>query len=122
MIDKNMFSELSKVNGYMGAVLSNYTGEVLVSDTTKVKKLDETSMRINEDFRNLHEVAEALGLGHMQSMDIKADNAVVIMACSGVESRVHIHAFVIMGKDGSVALAKIALDSLVEKAVKELDS
>ncbi len=120
MIDKSIFDEISKVSGYMGAVLSDYTGEVLVSDTDKVKKLDETSMRFNEDFRNIHDVTENLGLGHTVSMDIKADNANIVMACSGTESRVHLHAFVIMAPDGSIALAKMALSTLLENATGEL--
>ncbi|MEA1954829.1 MAG: hypothetical protein U9O24_10610 [Campylobacterota bacterium] len=120
MVDKSLFDDLSKVNGYMGAVLSDYTGEVLVSDTGKVKKLDETSMRFNEDFRNIHDVTDTLGLGHTRSMDIKADNANVVMACSGADSRVHLHAFVIMEKDGSIALAKMALERLLGKAIEEL--
>ena len=120
MLDKSVFDDISKVNGYMGGVLSDYTGEVLVSDTSKVKKLDETSMRFNEDFRNMHEITEVLGLGTSHSMDVKADNATIIMVCSGVQARVHLHAFAIMSKDGSVALAKIALNDKVEKAIAEL--
>ncbi len=120
MIDKSLFDELSKINGYMGAVLSDYTGEVLVSDTSKVNNLDETSMRFNEDFRNLHEVTDKLGLGHMQSLDIKADNANIIMSCSGVDSRIHLHAFAIMEKTGSNALATLSLRDLLEKAMNEL--
>jgi len=120
MIDKEIFDDLSKVNGYMGAVLSDYTGEVLVSDTSKVKKLDETSMRFNEIFRSIHEVTNTLGLGNTKTLDIEAMNAKVIMACSGAESRIHLHAFAILSKDSSVALAKIGLSSIIDKAVKEL--
>jgi len=120
MLDKSMFDDLSKVHGYMGAVLSDYTGEVLVSDTSKVKKLDETSMRFNEDFRNIHEITDTLGLGHSHSMDIKAENATIIMVCNGSDSKVHLHAFAIMSKDGSIALAKLALNDMIEKASSEL--
>jgi len=120
MLDKTIFDDLSKVNGYMGGVLSDYTGEVLVSDTSKVKKLDETSMRFNEDFRSVHEVTDLLGLGHSHSMDIKADNATIIMVCSGSDARVHLHAFAILSKDGSIPLAKVVLNTVVQKATAEL--
>ena len=120
MVDISLFDELSKVNGYMGAVLSDFTGEILVSDASKVKSLDETSMRFNEDFRSIHEITDKLGLGHTKNMQIDADNAIIVMVCSGVDSRVHLHAFVIMTRDGSVALAKMALKNLVEKAAAEL--
>lgn len=122
MVDISIFDDISKVNGYMGAVLSDYTGEVLVSDTDKIKKLDETSMHFNETFRTLHELTDSLGLGHMHTMDVKADNATVIMSCSGVDARVHLHAFVIMSKSGSNALAKIALDNIIVKSMKELSA
>ena len=119
-MDISIFNKLQQINGYLGAVLSTHTGEVLVSDTSKVKKLDETSMRFNEDFRNIHDVTETLGLGHTKSMDIQSESATIIMACGGQESRVHIHAFIIMSKDGSLGLARIALNSVLEKAMKEL--
>lgn len=121
MVDSSLFNELSKISGYMGAILSDYTGEVLVSDNGKVRKgLDETSMRFNENFRDIHDITEALSLGSTHSMDVVADNATIVMVCSGTNTRVHIHAFVIMEKTGSVGLAKMALKSLLEKAVLEL--
>jgi len=121
MIDNSIFENLSKVNGYMGSVLSDYTGEVLVSDNGNVKKgLTETSMHFNEVFRTLHQLTESLSLGHTNVMNVESDNAIIIMACSGVETRVHIHAFVIMAKDGSIGLAKMALNGVIDKAVVEL--
>jgi predicted regulator of Ras-like GTPase activity (Roadblock/LC7/MglB family) len=77
-------------------------------------------MRFNEDFRSIHEITDKLGLGHTKNMQIDADNAIIVMVCSGVDARVHLHAFVIMTRDGSVALAKMALKNLVEKAAAEL--
>jgi len=120
MVDISLFEELSKVNGYMGAVLSDFTGEILVSDASKVKSLDETSMRFNEDFRSIHEMTNKLGLGHTKTMEVNADNATIVMICGGADARVHLHAFVIMTKDGSVGLAKMALKNLVDKATAEL--
>ncbi len=120
MVDITIFEDLSKVSGYMGAVLSDYTGEVLVSDTAKIKKLDETSMHFNETFRTIHDLTDNLGLGHAHSMNVEAENALVIMTCSGVESRNHLHAFVIMSKNGSHALAKMALGTMLDKAIVEL--
>jgi len=121
MIDQSLFGELSKVDGYMGAILSDYTGEVLVSDSGKVKKgLDETSMRFNENFRDIHDITEALSLGSTQSMDIVAEHATIVMVCSGKDARVHIHAFVIMEPGGSIGLAKIALKALLAKAAADL--
>ena len=120
MIDKSIFTDLSKINGYMGAVLSDYTGEVLVSDAPKVLKLDETSMRFNEDFRNLHNVTQKLGLGHTKNLNLQAGNANIIMTCGGANHRNHLHAFVILDENGSAPLAKIALESVLKEAIKSL--
>jgi len=120
MIDNTIFDELSSLNGYMGAVLSDYTGEVLVSDTNNITKLDETSMRFNEDFRNLHDVTRKLGLGHTKNLNLQAGNANIVMTCGGSNHRNHLHAFVILDEHGSAPLAKIALESVLEKAIASL--
>jgi len=122
MLDSTVFADLSKISGYLGAVLSDYTGEVLVSDIAKLKKLNETSVYFNESFRTLHDVSNKLGLGAAHVMSVEADRAEILMMCSGAENRVHLHAFVIMEKDSSLALAKIELKNILEKAVEKLAS
>ncbi len=122
MLDKSAFDELSKVTGYLGAVISDYTGDILVSDTEKLKKLNETSIYFNESFRTFHDVTAKLGLGHTHVMDVEADKADILMMCSGADNRVHLHAFVILEKGSSLALAKIELQKILEDAVKDLES
>jgi hypothetical protein len=120
MIDASIFEDLSRIKGYIGAVLSDYTGEVLVSDATKLNKLDETSMRFNEDFRNLHEVTKRLGQGHTKNINLSPGRANIIMICGGTDHRHHLHAFVILDENGSAPLAKIALESVLHKAIESL--
>ena len=120
MIEKSIFDEIKKVNGYLGAVLSDYTGDVLISDTDNIKKLDETSMRFNEDFRNLHDVTSKLSLGILNDMQLSMEKANIIMTCSGADQRVHLHAFVILEKGASASLAKMALTDVVNNAAASL--
>ncbi len=120
MIEQSIFDDIKKVNGYLGAVLSDYTGEVLVSDTNSIKKLDETSMRFNEDFRNLHDVTSKLSLGILHDMQLSMDKADIVMTCSGADQRVHLHAFVILEKGASTSLAKMALTEVVNDAAASL--
>lgn len=120
MIEKSIFDEIKKVNGYLGAVLSDYTGDVLISDTDNIKKLDETSMRFNEDFRNLHDVTSKLSLGILNDMQLSMEKANIVMTCSGADQRVHLHAFVILEKGASTSLAKMALTDVVNNAAASL--
>ncbi len=119
MVDKTIFSDLSKVTGYMGAVLSDYTGEILVEDAGQISKgLNELSMQFNESFRDIHDVTEKANIGATRVMEVSADEATIIMACSGMHERMHLHAFVILSKGASTGLAKITLQAMIENAVK----
>ena len=120
-MDENLLEGLKDINGYLGAAISNYTGEILISDTYKVAgSLEEASLTFNESFRSLHAISKKLNLGDTHSMEVEMDKAVVIMMCSGEDARLHIHAFAIFKKDGSVALAKMELKKIIEKAVDAL--
>ena len=120
MIDNTIFEDLSKVDGYLGAVVSDFTGEVLISDNRKVKNLDRTSMSFNEIFRNIHDLTENMKLGHSKTLQIESERASIVMLCNGVDDRVHLHAFAIVAKGGAIALAKLALRNILNKTVKEL--
>ena len=118
---ENKLDSLKQVNGYKGAAISDYTGEVLISDVAQLEgDLEITSATFNDIFRSAHKASKELGLGVTQTMQIMTEDGIVIMSCSGEESRVHIHVFVILDKDGNQALAKMALKKLVPEIVEEL--
>jgi hypothetical protein len=48
------------------------------------------------------------------------EKATVLMICSGEDARMHLHAFAIFKKDGSIALAKMQLKKILDKAVETL--
>ncbi len=120
-MDESILENLKDINGYLGSAISNYTGEILISDTYKVAgSLEEASLTFNETFRSLQAVSKKLNLGDTYTMEVEMEKAVVLMISSGNESRLHLHAFAIFKKDGSVALAKLELKKIIEKAVKAL--
>lgn len=57
---------------------------------------------------------------HTKNLNLSAGNANIIMTCGGTNHRNHLHAFVILDENGSAPLAKIALDSVLEKAIESL--
>ncbi len=120
-MDDSILEGLKDINGYLGAAISNYTGEILVADAHKVAgSLEEASLTFNESFRSLHAVSKKLNLGDTHTMEVEMDKAVVLMICSGEDTRLHLHAFAIFKKDGSVALAKLELKKIIEKALETL--
>ncbi len=121
MLDKTIFSDLSKITGYMGAILSDYTGEILVEDQGQISKgLQELSMQFNESFRDIHNVTEKANIGSANTMEVAADNATIIMACNGANEKMHLHAFVILDKGASTGLAKMTLQAMIKDASESL--
>jgi hypothetical protein len=121
MMDESIFEGMKGINGYLGAAISNFTGELLVSDASKLGgNLKEASLTFNESFRALHTIGKKLSLGNTISMESEMEKATVIMICSGEDARMHLHAFAIFKKDGSVALAKMELKKILDNAVESL--
>ena len=120
MLDDKL-DALKKINGYKGAAISDYTGDILTSDTGSLKgDLALSAATFNDIFRSAHQASKDLDLGVTQTMQILTEEGIVMMACSGEASRVHIHVFVILEKDGNQALAKMALNKLVPEIVEEI--
>ena len=120
-MDESILSSLSDVKGYLGGAINNYTGECLVCDAAKLSgNLEETSATFNDIFRDSHTISRNLKLGATEIMEIHTEKAVVLMGCSGEDSRVHLHIFAIFSQDGNVALGKMALNKVLPKAVEML--
>jgi len=121
MINESIFDDIKQINGYLGVGISQYTGELLLFDKSDSDiNLEETSVIFNDVFRDTHALSTKLSLGHTQIMEISTEKSKILMACSGEDSSVHLHLFAIFKKDGNVALAKMILPKVMNKAVSEL--
>lgn len=120
-MDETILDGLSSVKGYLGGAISNYTGECLVCDAAKLSgNLEETSATFNDIFRDAHSISKNLKLGATEIMEVHTEKAVILMGCSGEESRVHLHIFAVFSADGNVALGKMAIKKILPKAVEML--
>ena len=120
-VDESIMEPLIGINGYMGGAVNNYTGECLVCDSTKISgNLEEVSATFNDVFRDAHKISKSLQLGATEIMELRTEKAIILMACSGEDARVHLHIFAIFSKDGNVALGKMALDKVVRTSVEAL--
>jgi len=121
MINESIFDDIKQINGYMGVGLSQYTGDLLLFDKSDSDiNIEETSIIFNDVFRDTHALSTKLSLGHTKIMEISTEKSKILMACSGENSPVHLHLFAIFKKDGNVALAKMILPKIMNKAVSEL--
>ncbi len=121
MINESIFDDIKQINGYLGAGISQYTGELLLFNKSDEKiNLEETAVIFNDVFRSSHSLSQKLSLGKTELMEISTENAKILMACSGEDSALHLHVFAIFSHDGNVALAKMVLPKILREAVNAL--
>ena len=121
MIDESILEDIMKIKGYRAAAISTNAGELIISDTQKLKTdLSEVSATFNDIFVDAHGVSKQMGLGAAQLMEIHTEGAVALMLCSGEDARVHLHMFAIFTLDGNITLAKMAVKKILPKAVELL--
>lgn len=114
--------ELKSLNGYKASAVVDYSGAVLAYDTVAVKAEDlaYSAATFNDIFRMSHKASKDLVLGAIKTMELLTEKDIVLMACSGEESRLHLHMFLIMDKEGNRALGKMQLDRMLPKILDEL--
>ncbi len=121
IIDESLLEDLGGISGYRASAITTNSGEVIISDTQKLKTdLTEVTATFNDIFKNAHIVSKSIGLGQAELMEIHTDSAVALMVCSGEDARVHLHGFAIFTKDGNITLAKLMLNKILPKAVSAL--
>jgi len=116
-----ILDDLKGVNGYLAAGVMNFTGEMLVSDSTsKSIDLALVGATFNDIFRSAHEASKKIGLEACRETVISTPNGVVIMHCTGADKDPHIHLVAVMKADGNKALMEMQLQKLSKKVVEEL--
>ncbi|KIM08932.1 MAG: hypothetical protein KU38_09575 [Sulfurovum sp. FS08-3] len=121
MIDEKILQDLMNIKGYRAAAISTNAGELIISDTQKLKTdLSEVAATFNDIFVDSHVVSKQMGLGPAQMMEIHTEGAVALMSCSGEDARAHLHMFAIFTLDGNITLAKMAIKKILPKAVELL--
>jgi len=118
---ETILGELRGIKGYKGSGLMDFTGELLISDTTD-DSIDFAlaSATFNDIFRGAHEASGKVGLQQTTEMVLSTPNGIIIMICSGVRAEPHLHLIAVLEKDGNQALAKMTMNKLVPKFLKEL--
>ncbi len=126
MIDFDMhMKKLSKVNGYLGSAVLNYSGETLYIDEENTgTDIGYASAIFNDSFRQINEASLDVGFSDITSLETKTeDGHVFLMKSAGSHSEDNyskIDIFCILRDDGNIALAKMILDKSSKNISAEL--
>ncbi|MHB1342750.1 MAG: hypothetical protein ACYCX3_00095 [Thermoleophilia bacterium] len=114
-------NELKGINGYLAAGIMTFTGEMLASDTADPNiDLGMVGAMFNDIFRTAHEASKKIGLQACKETIITTPVGTIVMRCSGVDAKAHVHIVSILKADGNQALMKMQIDKMVPAIIDEL--
>ncbi len=114
-------AELKSIKGYVACGIMQYTGELLVGDSSSASiDLGLVGATFNDIFRSAHEVCVKIGLEATKEMVLYTPKGVIVMLCTGTKEKVHVHFITILTNDGNQALAKMTMEKLAPLVMKEL--
>lgn len=119
-IEKHL-QQLRDIKGYRASAILSNTGETLVVDSAESDlDLALVGATFNDILRAAHEAAVGIDLDAAKEVVIKTKKGVVVMQCSGVEAKAHVHFIGVLTADGNQALMKMRVDQFLPKVVAEL--
>ncbi len=112
---------LKEVKGFKAAGVMNFTGEMMASESVDPNiNLALVGATFNDIFRSAHEASKKIGLDACKETVISTPKGVIVMRCSGVDAKSHIHLIGIMASDGNQALMKMQIEKMVTPVMDEL--
>ncbi len=118
---KGYIEELQIINGYKAIAVMNFTGEILESDS-KDPNLDLNYLcaMFNDIFLSAHKVCKKVGFDETLETTIVTPKGIVLMRCSGTQSKTHIHVIAILEPGGNHALMKMEMERMMPALVAKL--
>src|SRR5512146_1267604 len=118
---ETLLDEIKGVNGYMASAIMDFTGEMLASHSSSASvDLQVAGATFNDIFRGAHAAAGKVGFKAATDLVINTPEGTIVMMCTGVEKKAHLHLITILGKDGNQALAKVQMHKIAPKAMEQL--
>lgn len=116
-----LLDEIKGVNGYVASAIMDFTGEMLASNSSSAAvDLQVAGATFNDIFRSAHAAAGKVGFKSANDLVVQTPEGVIIMMCTGVEQKAHLHLITILAKDGNQALAKLAMHKIAPKVMDQL--
>jgi predicted regulator of Ras-like GTPase activity (Roadblock/LC7/MglB family) len=116
-----LLNDLKGVNGYMASAIMDFTGEMLASHSSSAAvDLQVAGATFNDIFRGAHAAAGKVGFKAATDLVINTPEGTIVMMCTGVEQKAHLHMITILGKDGNQALAKVTMHKIAPQAMAQV--
>ena len=117
---KSYIEELQNISGYKAFAVMNFTGETLENDSKDPNiDLNYLCAMFNDIFLSAHKACAKTGFDEPLETTIVTPRGIVLMRCSGTQSKTHIHVIAILEPDGNHALMKMKMERMMPALLAE---
>lgn len=118
---KDYLNELKSTRGYRAFGVMIFSGQMLISDSIDPQiNLELLASVFNDTFLVAHEATTEVGLKAATEISFETDQQRLIIICSGLDSKAHIHLLVIWDKaEGSLALVRMIMGKLLTRLIND---
>ena len=117
---KSYIEELQNISGYKAFAVMNFTGETLENDSKDPNiDLNYLCAMFNDIFLSAHKACAKTGFDEPLETTIVTPRGIVLMRCSGTQSKTHIHVIAILEPDGNHALMKMKMERMMPSLLAE---
>jgi len=127
MAAKDKLQDLMGVEGVAGVAVFSPTGEDLAMVPGTVSNMKEVGVLANNVLLNAQKASIEMGAGRGQVVHVEGERAHILVRClnEGTDplksqpGRAHIHTVMVLKPDASLGMAKLRLNSAVEKLAED---
>lgn len=113
---ESYLSDLNSIRGYRASGVMSFSGQMLASNSIDPQiNLEILASIFNDTFLVAHEVSTEVNLQAANEIIFKTDQEIIIIICSGIDAKAHIHLLAVLYKDGNLALARMVMEKLLSK-------
>ncbi len=128
MAIKDSLDKFREVQGFWAVGVFSPQGEMVDSLVNKKVDINTIGLHANNALLNAQKATEEMGVGRGSFVQIVAPQAQVLLRCLNEATdfaatqagKAHFHTVVVLEPDGNAAMARMILDSVVEKIAEEL--
>jgi predicted regulator of Ras-like GTPase activity (Roadblock/LC7/MglB family) len=127
MMATEKLKELQSIDGFSGAAVFTPTGEQLAMLEGDAPRLKEVGIMANNVLINSQKASLEMGTGRGQQVHVEAEKAHILVRClnEGTDplksqpGKAHIHLVLVLKTDASIGMAKLRINSAVQKLAEE---
>ena len=127
MAAADKLKELANLDGFAGAAVYTPTGEPMATLAGESQHLKEVGILANNVLLNAQKASIEMGTGRGQQVHVEAERAHIFARClnEGTDplksqpGKAHIHLVLVLKNDSAIGLAKLRMNSVIEKLAEE---